>query len=196
MEDGFLNIGKPEVLKGFLAHLSLAKLIDVTKFGIYARCDSKMGNYYGFQINFRHLKSLSFDYESYRWASCIDFSRMPSLHWLYERPSYHHPTLPLAGVLHDRSLMIILKSGRLFRDELNFFPPEKRTCDGLNFLRGGPLPLRGTVLNVSRESSWDSVYHFASLSYRNRTDDYNPDLTNEFAQNYLCYTPICQCPQL
>lgn len=155
-----------------------------------------MGNNYGFQVNFKGIKSISFDYESYRWESNVDLSRTSSLHWLYEKPSYHHPRLPLAGVLDDRSLRITLKSGRLFRDELNFFPPEKRTCDGLNFLRGGPLPLRGTVLNDSRESNWDSVFHFASLSYRDKTDDYNPDLTDEFAQTSLRVLPICKCPQM
>lgn len=170
--------------------------MDPCKFGIHVRSSSLITNYKGFHINFKILKSVSYDYETSRCALNIDFTRQANLHWLFERSSFHHPCLPIAGVFHERFLNIILKSGRLFKEELNLFPPHRRTCDRLNFIHGGPLPLRGVVLNSSKESNWDSVFHFASLSYRDRTDDHNPDLHSEFAQNNIEILPICTCPQV
>lgn len=167
------------------------------KYGVHVRAErGTLRNFNGFKVNFKSIKSISYDSEANLWNNADYTVHHPSMHWLYERPSFHHSTLPLAGIVHRGSLQLILTSGRLFRHELQFFPPEKRTCDELNFIHGGSLPLRGKIISLSRERNWDSVYYFASPSSRDRTNDYNPNLSSEFSPSDRPHLPICTCCQL
>lgn len=187
-----MDISSGEDLRAYLANLSMVKSLDPLADGIHVRSGQNWTPRNHFKVNTRAAEYLVSTH-NHRSSFNPAVPGKPCRNLLYDCSSFHHPRAPLAAVLRDGYLEILIKSSRLYKHEIEFYPPQHRTCDGFDFEYGFP-PLRGKISannNICRD--WEAVYEGAISYGHANNSDICPPLMTEFRTMHPSNRTVCNC---